>query len=405
MNKFYKSIKLTAFVLVLVSLAGCKKDVDVMDVLNDLANKNLLGYYTYTVVDSAKMQVSKKEYFLNRDNAGNQKGYYRENVSGNGISTDASTPLTWESTKAENNLSMLITATLQDGKTKNIKWADGVVYDNGLTFDKSISNLSNIDVQSKIYKQIMNAEFECSDTTFFDHQEKRNYLGWTTDVAIASTQEEADKQVNAIIEDLETNYHDTIVWYLRFKSKTHKVGTYCHLDTVVVGNDTTFNLVGLAVSEPIEGGYFGITFLKKKTEFEYVQVNDRPSAIIYSSISLKDVNNVKTGSYKWQRSEFSKEHYTKPGKDKDTSIDTLVVFTASEWMVSSLTNQAKFDVLLHGAGDTTFTQTKAGVETQTKAAMKEPYFTLPIADFAEKKDKKGNVHVEFVIGDLVYRKK
>ena len=282
MNKFYKSIKLTAFVLVLVSLAGCKKDVDVIGISDNLANKTMLGYYTYTVLDSTNMQTSKKEYFLDRDDAGNQKGYYRESKAGNGVSTDENIPMTWEAVMAEDRLSMTVTATLQGGKSKSFKWADGIIYEDGNSFAKSMANLSNIDVQNKIYSQISNGEFEVADTTFYDHQEKRYYLGWKTDIDVAATEGEANTKAQAIIDDLEANYHDTIVWYLRTKAKDHKIGTYAQIgDTIVKGEDTTFVLVGLAVVEPLKEGGFAITYVKKKTgEFEYVQINDRPSKIV-----------------------------------------------------------------------------------------------------------------------------
>ena len=408
MNKFYKSIKLTAFILVLVSLAGCKKDVDVIGISDSLANKTMLGYYTNTVLDSTNMQTSKKEYFLERDNAGNQKGYYRESKAGNGVFTDVKTPMTWEAKMADDQLSMLVTATLQGGKTKSFKWADGIIYENGSSFAKSAANLSNVDVQNIVYAQLNNATFEIADTTFFDHQEKRYYLGWKTDIDVAASEEEANKKAEAIIEDLETNYHDTIVWYLRTKAKDHKIGTYAQIgDTIVKGEDTTFVLVGLAVVEPLQDGNFAITYVKKKTgEFEYVQINDRPSQIVYSSMIFNDVDNKKSGSYKWQKSEFSKEHYTKPGTAKDTSLDSLVVFTATEWAVPDFTNQAKFDVLFHGSGDSTITVTKAGVEDKKVIPMKEKYFVLPLSNYTEKKDKSGKLlYIEVTLGDLKYRKK
>ena len=408
MNKFYKSIKLTAFVLVLVSLAGCKKDVDVIGISDNLANKTMLGYYTYTVLDSTNMQTSKKEYFLDRDDAGNQKGYYRESKAGNGVSTDENIPMTWEAVMAEDRLSMTVTATLQGGKSKSFKWADGIIYEDGNSFAKSMANLSNIDVQNKIYSQISNGEFEVADTTFYDHQEKRYYLGWKTDIDVAATEGEANTKAQAIIDDLEKNYHDTIVWYLRTKAKDHKIGTYAQIgDTIVKGEDTTFVLVGLAVVEPLKEGGFAITYVKKKTgEFEYVQINDRPSKIVYSSLIFKDADNKKSGSYKWQKSEFSKEHYTKPGGAKDTSLDSLVVFTATEWAVPDFTNQAKFEVLFHGSGDSTITATKAGAETQEKMPMKEKYFVLPLSGYTEKKNKEGKLlYIEVTMGNLKYRKK
>lgn len=408
MNKFYKSIKLTAFVLVLVSLAGCKKDVDVIGISDNLANKTMLGYYTNTVLDSVNMQTSKKEYFLERDDAGNQKGYYRESKAGNGVFTDEKTPMTWEASMSDDQLSMLVTATLQGGKTKSFKWADGIIYENGNSFAKSAANLSNIDVQNKVYSQVGNATFEIADTTFFDHQEKRYYLGWKTDIDVASTEADANKKAQAYIDDLEANYHDTIVWYLRTKAKDHKIGMYAQIgDTVVKGEDTTFVLVGLAVVEPLQDGNFAITYVKKKTgEFEYVQINDRPSKIVFSSMIFKDADSKKTGSFKWQKSEFSKEHYTRPGTSKDTSLDSMFVFTATEWAVPDFTNQAKFDVLFHGTGDSTITETKAGAETQKKIPMKEKYFVLPLSNYTEKKDKEGKLlYIEVTMGDLKYRKK
>ena len=54
--------KLLLCVIALIGLVGCQKDVDVIGTTEKLANKTLLGCYSYTVVDSVAMTTFKKEY-------------------------------------------------------------------------------------------------------------------------------------------------------------------------------------------------------------------------------------------------------------------------------------------------------------------------------------------------------
>lgn len=407
MNKFYKSIKLTAFILVLVSLAGCKKDVDVIGISDDLANKTMLGYYTYTSFDSTKMQTLKKEYFLERDNAGNQKGYFRENKSGNAVASDVTTPMTWEAVMAEDNLSMIVTATLQGGKTKSFKWADGIVYEDGLSFEKSVANLSNIEVQNQVYAQIDNVEFECSNTSYHPHTVAVDYLGWKTTTKKNVAAEDTAKVKQDLIDQME-QYHDTIVWFMKEKTASGYIGTYAHyVDTVLGGKDTTL-LIDLAYVNPTPNpqGKFSILYLKSETKTENRQKDDQPSEVIYGNMVFNNVGNVKTATYKWQKSKYSLEHYLKPNTEKDSLIDSVFTMTATAWVVPSFTNQAKFDVLLCGSGDSIITETKAGVEKQKKIPMEGKYLLLPLSGYTEKRDKEGQLlYIEVTLGDLKYRKK
>jgi len=408
MNKFYKSIKLTAFVLALVSLAGCKKDVDVIGISDDLANKTMLGYYTYTSLDSVNMQTSKKEFYLNRDKAGNQTGYFRENAAGDGVSSDQTTTLTWTSVMAEDKLSMTITATLKDGSVKTFKWADGIIYAAGNPYEKSVANISNIDVQQDVYKQVDNVVFECSEASYYDHKVNKDYLAWSMKIAQNKTEEEA----NALLADTlntKANYQDTIIWFLRNMTNNQQIANVTRLDTIISGTDTTFNVVGYGKKVLNAKGKYNVQYLASSVKTMQVQVNDWPQSIVYSSITLKNVNNARTAEYKWQKSYAGREHYMPEYKGihkNDTTLDSLYIFTASKWVIPSFTNQAKFDILFLGNGDSTVTRTDKGVETvlvdkkETNAHLK-----LEMFGYTEKKKDGKLLYIEVQQGDIKYRKK
>ena len=408
MNKFFNSFKLTVFVLAIVSLAGCKKNVDVFGVSEDLANKRLLGYYTYTDLDSTTMQTSKKELYLNRDNAGNQTGYYRENEAGDGVSSDQTTTLTWTSVMAEDKLSMTITTTLKDGSVKTFKWTDGIIYAAGNSYEKSVANISNIDVQQDVYKQVDNVVFECSEIAYHDHIENKDYLHWSIKIAQNKTEDEADALLADTL-NTKANYQDTIVWFLRNMTNNQKIGTLTYLDTIINGTDTTFNVVGYGKKVLNAKGKYNVQYLVSSVKTMQVQVNDWPKSIVYSIITLKNSGNTRTAEYKWQKSYAGREHYMPEYKGvhkNDTTLDSIYTFTASKWVIPSFTNQAKFDILLLGNSDSTVTRTDKGVKT-VLVDKKETNTHLKLEMFGYTEKKKDGVlqYIEVQQGDIKYRKK
>jgi hypothetical protein len=378
MNKFYNSIKLTALVLAVVSLAGCKKDVDTIGISDSLANKTMLGIYTYTEIDSATMQVYKKECALKRDNDGNQTGYYRESKDGQGVPSDVTTPITWSAEMAPDNMSMLLKLTLEGGKTMDLVWADGIIKADGKNYEKSLSGLSDIDTQNSINDNLQNTAFEGSAYIYHEHLDTVPYLAWKTKVDRKSyLPEDTAAKKQEYLEQL-LPFTDTIVWYLRTQVAEHTLG-YVYLDTVISGEDTTYVPMNMVYVDPTPNtaGKHLITYLTSEIKKRVDQVNDRPSTAIYSAMSFKRVNGVNTAAYIYEYHEYSKEYYTDPTSPKATVYDSTYVFDAEDgWVTASFANAKKFDILLSGTETTLLYEEAGGVKKREENVMKMSAFGI-----------------------------
>ena len=396
-----KIFKLTALWMVVVGLAACQSNENVLPITENLANQTLLGYYTYTTLDSVAMQTASEEYYLMRDAKGEQKGYYRTSVMGDGAATDESTQLTWVSKMADDQMSMLIEATLKQGQVKNFVWQDGVIKEGENWFDKNVADMSNITVQNTIYNnQLTNVVFEIADTTYHSHTVKAYYLAWDAkrkqQVAKEDTASVKQSYLDKLIPQM-----DTIIWFLKNKTTTGYIGTRTHLENID-GKDTIIDLVYVTGTDP-----YTVYYLASSKKYDEIQINDQPATILYSNMTFNRVNNLNTAYYKWQKSEYSIEHYLKPGKAADKGSDSLYTFTASKWVVPEYTNLAKFDVMLYGTGDSTITQINAGVESVVKQeTYTDAYQTLNLSGYGEKVNvKDSSIYVRVIQNNLEYRLK
>ena len=366
-------------------LSSCKKDADVLGISKGIANKTMLGIYTYTAIDSATMQVFKKECALKKDNDGNQTGYYRESKAGQGTGSDVSVPMTWAAEMAADNLSMNLTLQLENGTTKTLVWADGVIREGNIEYPKSLSGLSEIDTQNSIYENVENKKMEGVSTAFHEHLDTVPYLAWKTTVEFVAPADTAAKKAE-ILQSLE-QYTDTIIWFLRTQVAEHRLDRVC-LDTVIAGEDTSYVLVDLVYIEPKASekdrtkGKHGVTYLVSEVKDRVDQVNDRPSVAIACALSVDRTSDVNTAVFAYEYRQWSKEYYTDPTSEKAIAYDSLYTFNASAWAVSTITNSKKFNLLLFGDNQIVVKEYKAGSEVRNQTIDRDDVFnTLSLSGY------------------------
>ena len=124
-------------------------------------------------------------------------------------------------------------------------------------------------------------------------------------------------------------------------------------------------------------------------------------------MTFNRVNNLNTASYKWQKSEYSIEHYLKPGRADDKGSDSVYTFTATKWVVPGFTNLAKFDVMMYGTGDSTISKIEAGVQSVVKQeTYQDVYQTLNLSSYGEKMNPKdSSMYVRVIQNNIEYRLK
>lgn len=392
-----KLFKLTALLVVVLGLAGCQKEVDVMGITNDLANKNLQGCYTYTALDSATMTTYKQECFITESATGEHIGYFRTCRAGQGATTDVKIPFTWVAEMAADHLTMKVTAKFEDDTEKQFVWDGGIIKDEDFSYTKSVSGLSDVDVQLAIFADLENTHFEHASTTFFKHLVKVDYLAWNTKVDRKSyAPEDTLAQKNTYLAQLEP-YMDTIVWYIRTQVPEHTIG-FAHLDTVINGTDTTYQVANLVYVEPTpnSAGKHLITYLVSTVKQRDDQVNDRPKTTISSVMEFTRVGDQNSAVYSYELHEWSEEFYTAPTDPKATVHDSISSFVASSWAIPTYTNGLKFDVLLFGKSELTEVKTEGGTETMNTHKEQEDVFqTLMISGYSKKKG-------EATLNDLKY---
>lgn len=379
-----KLFKLTALLMAVVGLASCQKDVDVFGISEELAkDKNMLGAYAFTVVDSATMQVVKKEYNLTKEADGTRKGYYRESeVSQTAPTDDKTTPITWDAVMAEDRLSMLVTVTLQNGTVHELTWSENQLHQKGKTFIKNSS--SEIEAQNTSYAELANTEFVASSSLYYDHKDTVRYLGWVqknynrNGVAPTDTASTA-ATLRASLEP----YMDTITWYMRYKSVTHTIGD-AYLDTVIAGEDTSYVAVNVVKVNPSPNsrGNHMISYLVKTDTLQWnlEQVNDRPKESVNSTMVFNQTGDTKTGNYSYRYQTWTQEYYTDPTSPKAIATDSTSTMVASAWALTRVTSVKKFDVLMKG---------------KANGGTEDSFMTISISGFDKKKG-------EATVGDLKY---
>ena len=404
-NKFFK---LTALWMVVVGLAACQSNENILPIAENLANQTLLGFYAYTTLDSASMQTTSEEYYLKRDENGDQKGRYRICVIGNGAELDTPSDYTWVSKMADDQMSMLIKAILEQGSVeKNVIWQDGIVKDGDHWFDKNLGGVSSIDVLKTIYKeQLTNVVLEVADTSFYDHYVDCPYLEWKSANTKNVLKDDTARLKAEKFAELWAQ-KDTIIWYLKNKTQNGYIGTRTHYANID-GRDTIIDLVYIGGS----GEKFTLWYIKSQenkgnTQADQIKVYDWPSKITNSKMEFNRNGMLNTASYSWHKVEYSEGHYLRPGTFNDSGTDSLYTFAATQWVVSDFVNMAKFDVLMRGSGDSTISKIDKGVESVVKQkAFVDIYQTLNITEYSEKLNlTDSTVYVSAKQNNLEYYKK
>lgn len=369
--------KLTVLWMVGFALASCQHDVDVFGLSTNLALKNMPGYYTLTVVDSATMIVTKTECNLEKQVNGVGKGYYRVSVSGMCAPSDDQKPITWDAVMSEDKLSMITTLTFEDGNTKVFKWRDGVLHLEDGTYDKT--GASNISALNTAYEQLENKEFEVSKKTYFAHLDTVYFLAWKTQVDFWKPEDTASMKAQYLAE-LQP-YLDTIKWYIQ---NVRPVGDVQY-DTV------SGQLINLVVVDPVASsrgsnkGKHGVTHVVKEDTLQHqvLQINDRPEEIELGTLAFNRVGDANSGVYTYRKQTWTEECYTDPTSPKAQTTDSSYTMQPAVWAITSITSNKKFDVLFKG----------------TENGTKEGAFsTVNISDFDADKG-------ELVVGTLKYKLK
>ena len=375
-----KIFKLTALWMVVVGLAACQSnDVDVFGVCSDLAHKNMLGYYTFTEVDSATMQVFKKEYYIARNADGSQVGSYRESMAGQLAPTISETPITaWEAVMAENKLSMQVTVTLDGGETRLLAWYDNEMHYDGKIFIKN--SISEIDAQFTIYEELANTEYSGTKKKYYEHKDTIKYMAWKTDLLYALPGDTA-KVRDSLMAEL-TPYLDTIKWVVLNTSDLNGVIKYDSVTGDLTGLvDIATKPVSRTTDETIKGKHI-VTYLTKVDTARTVilKLKDRPKEIQDGTAAFGTVGYTKTASYFYHKATWTEEYYTTPTSPKALHTDSTYTMEASEWVITVVSSKQKFDLLLKG---------KANGESE------DSYVTLPMNGFDKAKGT-------FLIEELKY---
>ena len=334
--------KLTALLVVVVGLAACQRDVDVLGISTGLALENMPGYYTLTEVDSATMTVVKTECYLAKRVNGIGNGHYRVSKSGMCTTTDVEKSITWDAVMAENKLSMTTTIAFEDGETKVLRWSEGVLHDGENVYQKTGS--SSISSLKTIYEDLANTEFEIDKKAYYPHPDTIEFLAWKTDVTYFAPEDTA-AQKQTYLDEL-VPYMDTIKWYVQ---NIGQVGTV-YVDSV------TGELMNLVVVSPqpasrgANKGKHGITHVVMidTLQTRVDQVNDRPKEITYSTLAFKRAGETNTGSYVYHHQTWTEECYTDPTSPAAIATDSTYTIDASAWAITAVTSNDIFDVLFKG---------------------------------------------------------
>lgn len=379
--------KLTALLVVVVGLVSCREKVNVIGVTENVSNKTLQGCYFHTVLDSATMTTFKKECIFKEDSTGSHVGYYRTCRAGQGALVDDPKPFTWVSVMDPSLLFKTIVVTFEDGSKKEFKWENGILDDGEDEYSKSVTGLSDVDVELGIITDLENTEYKAEQKTFHKHMVDVPYLSWKTKVDRTSYLP-ADTAAKAAKyrADLEP-YKDTIVWFLRTQVSTHTLG-FVYLDTVINGADTTYEPINIVYVDPVpnSAGKHSITYLVSEQKTREEQVNDRPESVISSIMAFKRVGDVNTALYTYEVHAWSEKYYTDPTSPEAIAHDSVYSMNASAWMITEYTNSLKFDVLLFGKTELSEKITEGGTEViNTHEEKNDVYQTLNISGYSKKK--------------------
>jgi len=314
-----------ALALVVAMFTACEKQVDVEGLTEQVAQKTMLGMYSYMEVDTANMAVIIKEWTLADDTVG-RHGSYRVASTGNGLDENSTTELTWvEAIKAEDGLSMTIPITLASGEKKELVWANGVVSVDDYTTEKSIISMG--DVLRTTNDNFSNTSWAFNDTTSYitSRQDTMKYLAWKTAV-VSYTQEQIDSAKQAMID-----YRDTLLWFnatypsravpdtVRFSTKPQTDGTYKG-----------------QVSIPYED-----------MEIKTIKTNHGPLKIINSTMDFnRDAALANTGKFFYREQNWNEIYYDDPTSSEAKYSDSIVDLNNMKWTPCSFNTIKKFNVLI-----------------------------------------------------------
>jgi len=121
-------------------MSSCKKDIDLTSAFVDLANKKIDGTYSFFVVDSEHMVTTLHQYTLDRTT---HKGSYAIKSFGDKVNTENTVSFTFSNQGLiEQNTFVNLLLTYTDGTTKNVKWGNNSIVDEGVTMPSSGDALS-----------------------------------------------------------------------------------------------------------------------------------------------------------------------------------------------------------------------------------------------------------------------
>jgi hypothetical protein len=378
-------LKLTALWMVVVAFAACQHDFDVLGVCNDLAHKNMIGYYTYTAVDSTTMNVTKKEYRIERNENGQPVGYYRESIAGQCETDGFKTPITsWEAVMTtRGKMSMMqVTVTLEGGETRTLEWYDNEMHYGGKTYVKN--SVSEIESQNDVYADLYNTEFSGVLADFFEHKDTIRWIGWGTKDTFLLPTDTAEFKANILFE-LE-QYMDTIKWYVKEK-KNGKWGN-AYVDENGELHDVVY--VSPKASRTQKGKHACVYLYKSDTlEWRIGQINDRPMQRINGEMKYARQGLSNKGYYSCHVWTWEEEAY-KDNDNPPAKLDSLYTIDVSAWALTRVYDVKKFDVLLKGHSK----ETVNGIDTEKE----EAFTTISITGF-------NIAEGEATVGEVIYKLK
>ena len=355
-------------------LTGCQKKEDLFAIESQIAQNTMKGIYTYLVSDSVQMRTTLYEWQLNEEN-GEKKGFYRVRKSGNGAVEQTEEALKWESVMSEDHLKMNLKITLAGGTVKEAVWADGVLYIDDYTTGKVANSV--VAFSERITESFANLVYEFADTSYYTAPDSIPYLAWKSDVAFYDPADTATAK-QQYLDDLAA-YTDTIKWFVK------KFGPFAHVSIdSITGELTPLVVVDTTASKRGKNkGKHGITYIVSYADTIVEDVNVGYEKIVNTSMVFnRDNSDNNTGEYKFRSQEWSLEYYKDPTSKKATMSDSIYNLTNAQWMITDISTQRKFNVLMRGDKYVKSLKSVAGEETEHEETSTEPVCeTLQLSNF------------------------
>ena len=372
---------LCGFAVVCLMTVSCRQEKeDAAAVCSDIAQTTIMKhpYYSYVEVDSAKMNTTIYEWCLTK-NASGKIGYIRKAATGNGLDSDKTDSLTWTATRSEDNLSMVISATMKNGDSKTVYWRNGVVEtDQYVTASHDISRAR---VLRALHDEFQNMTFEVDDTVPMFYYDKYvfKYLHWNTKngkVTIDS--------VNVYNEYLK-QFKDTIAWFNQ--SEYSNYGKNAVSDTVKHGK---VDASGMCTA------IFPISEEKNLILTDTIKLG--PAKIINGKMHYNVVAGVYTGDFELRIQKWNLDYYMYPTDETATYSDSAYSIKNAVWTPKAYVNGTEFSILLKGDETGHLIDSVAGKETRNVSSAKAGAFhTVALKEY----DKTDTVPT-IVVGEVKF---